>query len=114
MKNTRALSLIYFNPITVFFFCMFFLMDVDFYDCVLHLLPDFAFVEMGQIVRPTGSDIFTRFERKEKLQSKPQTGAGATSSENGLFLFTNMKCMIHPLTIFKSWKIKEVDLIFIN
>ena len=42
---------------------------------------------MGQIVRPTGSDIFTRFERKEKLQSKPQTGAGATSSENGLFLF---------------------------
>ena len=89
-------------------------MDVDFYDCVLHLLPDFEFVEMGQIVRPTGSDIFTRFERKEKLQSKPQTGAGATSSENGLFLFTNMKCMIHPLTIFKSWKIKEVDLIFIN
>ena len=51
----------------LFYFLHVFLMDVDFYDCVLHLLPltDFELDKMGHIKRARQRPSQTCFEKTE-------------------------------------------------
>ena len=85
---------------------MFFLLllDVDFYDSVLHLRADFELDKMGQ----RQSNTATSFEKKEN-KSKTQAGTATTSSENGLFILWNAWEGHTPRVAMKTIKNKKVD-----